>query len=88
MVSVITAIAPLPESGRISAMGSASAGKPSSDVIGDTAWVRAPSAPEYRNMATPTRIATRNGMIMIAISKPSRAPAICADSRPRMAWSG
>jgi hypothetical protein len=55
----ITANAPEPESGRRSAIGSASAGKPIALVNGSSAPMIRSSAPDARNIPTATRITTR-----------------------------
>ena len=57
-ISDITAKEPEPESGRSSAIGSASAGKPTADVTGSSARTIRSSRPEARNIPTATRIAT------------------------------
>ena len=58
-ISLMTPRAPLPESGRISAIGSTSAGTPSPLVSGSIQPTTTSSAPEARNMPSATRITTR-----------------------------
>ena len=72
------ASAPEPESGRISAIGIAAAGKPSGAVSGASSHSSAASAPEARNIAATVRIATMKGMILTATWNPSFPPSTTA----------
>ena len=65
---------PEPDSGRSRATGRTSAGRPIASVSGESARTARSSAPEARSIEMATRIATRNGMMRTAVSKPSLAP--------------
>ena len=70
--------APLPDSGRTSAMGRTSPGMPIRRVTGLRMDISNSIAPEARNMRMATRMATRNGMMRTAMSNPCLAPSVTA----------
>jgi hypothetical protein len=74
IISAIIPNDPLPDRGRIIAMGSASAGIPIKLVTGCKIKISHPIAPPALKIPIATSIATRKGMILIAILNPSFAP--------------
>ena len=72
--SVKTTIAPLPDTGRISANGITSRGSPKSRPSGDNANDNRSSPPLALNIPTATTSATSAGRIRQDISRPSFAP--------------
>ena len=65
---------PLPDNGRISAKGRFSGGNPIRVKTGERKLSNKSRAPEARNMPIATSIATRYGIILTEIVKPSFAP--------------
>ena len=79
--SIISPRAPLPLRGFIIAVGRAatkSVSPPQNATHADTPSISISIAPEARNTPTATNIATRYGIILTAVEKPSFAPSINA----------